>query len=135
MAESLLDALDAELNGKKILIARAEVAREVLPEELRGRGASVDVAPVYRTVVPDPATLRKALAEKRPDWVTFSSSSTVRHFIEMAGEVALQGVGIASIGPVTSATLREYGFEPTVEAEPHTMDALIAAIVDQGRSA
>ena len=135
VAESLLDALDAELNGKKILIARAEVAREVLPEELRRRGATVDVAPVYRTVVPDAATLRKALAEKRPDWVTFSSSSTVRHFIEMADEVALQGVGIASIGPVTSATLREYGFEPTVEAEPHTMDALIAAIVDQGRSA
>jgi len=129
VAESLLDALDAELTGKKILIARAEVAREVLPEELRRRGASVNVAPVYRTVVPDSATLHKSMAEKKPDWVTFTSSSTVRHFIEMVGKEALADTRIASIGPITSATLRELGIEPTVEAEPHTMDGLIAAIV------
>ena len=128
VAESLLEALDADLTGRKILIPRAEVAREVLPEGLRERGAVVDVAPVYRTVVPSSPVLREALAAKRPDWITFTSSSTVRQFVEMAGEEALQGVGIASIGPITSATIREYGAEPTVEADPHTMDGLIAAI-------
>ncbi|MDA0207093.1 MAG: uroporphyrinogen-III C-methyltransferase [Acidobacteria bacterium] len=129
VAESLLDAFDAELTGKKILLARAEVAREVLPEGLRRRGASVDVAPVYRTVVPDSATLRRALATKPPDWITFTSSSTVRHFVEMAGVDVLKTARIASIGPITSATIREYGIEPTVEAEPHTMVGLVAAIV------
>ncbi len=129
VAESLLEALDRDLAGQKILIARAEVAREVLPEELRKRGAHVDVAPVYRTLAPDAAALRRALADKKPDWITFTSSSTVRHFAEMAGEEALRNVRIASIGPVTSATIREYGVEPSVEADPHTMDGLIAAIV------
>jgi uroporphyrinogen III methyltransferase/synthase len=134
VAESLLDAFEAELTGKKVLIPRAEVAREVLPEGLRQRGARVDVAPVYRTVVPTSSALRDTLAAKRPDWITFTSSSTVRQFVEMAGEEALQGVGVASIGPITSATIREYGVEPTVEANPHTMDGLIAAIVGRVQS-
>lgn len=134
VAESLLEALDSDLTGKKILIPRAEVAREALPEGLRQRGARVDVAPVYRTVVPASSALRDTLAAKRPDWITFTSSSTVRQFVEMAGEEALQGVGVASIGPVTSATLREYGVEPTVEADPHTMDGLIGAIVARVQS-
>lgn len=129
VAESLLQAMDGDLTGKKILIARAEVAREILPEELRRRNASVDVAPVYRTIVADGSVLRAALAAKKPDWITFTSSSTVRNFVEMAGAEALQEVRIASIGPVTSATLREYGVEPTVEANPHTMDGLAEAIV------
>lgn len=134
VAESLLEALDSDMTGQNILIARAEVAREILPEGLRSRGASVDVAPVYRTVVPDASALREALAAKKPDWITFTSSSTVRHFVEMVGEGALQGGRIASIGPVTSATLREYGVEPTVEAEPHTMEGLIGAIVGRVQS-
>jgi len=129
VAESLLESLGRDLTGRRILLARAEVAREVLPEELRRRGASVDVAPVYRTVVPDSSALREALASRRPDWITFTSSSTVRYFAAMAGEDALRNVRIASIGPITSATIREYGVEPTVEADPHTMDGLIAAIV------
>jgi uroporphyrinogen-III synthase len=101
---------------------------------LRRRGASVDVAPVYRTVVPDSSALREAIAAKRPDWITFTSSSTVRHFVEMAGEEALRNVRIASIGPITSATIREYGVEPSVEADPHTMDGLIAAIINQSKA-
>lgn len=129
VAESLLEALDSDLRGQKMLIARAEVAREVLPEELRKRGAHVDVAPVYRTAAPDASALRRAIADKKPDWITFTSSSTVRHFVEMAGAEALRNVGIASIGPVTSATIREYGVEPSIEADPHTMDGLIAAIL------
>lgn len=128
VAESLLEALDDDLTGKKVLIARAEVAREVLPEELRSRGAQVDVAPAYRTVVPDGSHLREVLAAKSPDWITFTSSSTVRHFVEMVGVEVLRDIRVASIGPITSQTIREYGLEPTVEASPHTMDGLIAAI-------
>jgi uroporphyrinogen-III synthase len=129
VAESLLEAFDEDLAGKRILIPRAEVARAVLPDELRRRGAHVDVAPVYRTVVPDGAGLSDALARKAPDWITFTSSSTVRHCVETVGIDALRGVRIASIGPITSQTLRDCGLEPTVEASPHTMDGLIAAVV------
>jgi uroporphyrinogen III methyltransferase/synthase len=128
VSESLLEALDDDLTGKKVLIARAESAREVLPEELRRRGAQVDVAPAYRTVVPDGSHLREVLAVKSPDWITFTSSSTVRHFVEMVGVEVLRDIRVASIGPITSQTIREYGLEPTVEASPHTMDRLIAAI-------
>jgi uroporphyrinogen III methyltransferase/synthase len=134
VAESLLKALDTDLTGKKILIPRAEAAREVLPEGLRQRGASVDVAPVYRTAAPDASALREALASKRPDWITFTSSSTVRQFVEISGEDALRGVRIASIGPITSETLGEYGVDATVEADPHTMEGLIRAIVGRSRS-
>jgi uroporphyrinogen III methyltransferase/synthase len=130
VAESLLEAFDDDLTGQKILIARAEVAREVLPAELRRRGAQVDVAPVYRTVVPDGDSLRALVAGNPPDWITFTSSSTVTHFVEMVGVEALRGIRIASIGPITSATLREFGLEPTVEAAPHTMDGLIAAVTN-----
>ncbi len=130
VAESLLEALDDDLTGKKILIARAEFAREFLPEELRSRGAQVDVAPVYRTVVPDGSHLRGIMAAKSPDWITFTSSSTVRHFVEMVGVEALRDIRIASIGPITSQTIREYGLEPAVEASPHTMARLIAVVAE-----
>lgn len=133
VAESLLEAFDDDLTGKRILIPRAEVARAVLPDELRRRGAHVEVAPVYQTVVPDGAVLREELERKAADWITFTSSSTVRHCVETVGIEALRGVRIASIGPITSQTLRDCGLEPTVEAEPHTMDGLIAAVVGIAR--
>lgn len=129
VAESLLEAFDDDLAGKRILIPRAEVARTILPDELRRRGAHVDVAPVYQTVVPDGEALREALAQKAPDWITFTSSSTVRHCVDTVGIDALRGIRIGSIGPITSQTLRDCGLEPTVEAVPHTMDGLIAAVV------
>jgi uroporphyrinogen-III synthase len=68
------------------------------------------------------------MLEKKPHWITFTSSSTVTNFIATAGREALDGIKIASIGPITSATLREHHIEPTVEAHPHTIGGLVDAI-------
>jgi uroporphyrinogen-III synthase len=95
------------LAGQRILLPRAAVARDLVPVELARRGAVVDVVEAYRTVAPAGAF---DLSEK-PDWITFTSSSTVRNFVAMAGAEAIAGVKVASIGPVTSATAREFGNE------------------------
>jgi uroporphyrinogen III methyltransferase/synthase len=132
VAEGLLDALDAEpLSGARVLVARAAEAREALPEGLRERGAAVDVVSLYDTVAePLNDAQREALAAAT--YVTFTSSSTVRFFLEGGAEVA--DARVVSIGPVTSETLREHSIEPDVEATRHDLDGLVAAIVeDVGR--
>lgn len=133
VAESIVSALSsAELTGRRILLPRAAGARDLLPEQLRLRGARVDVLEAYRTVPPaELAEKARALlaAEPRPDWVTFTSSSTVRHLVEAVGAEALRGLRIASIGPVTSATVRRYGLEVAAEARVYTADGLVEAIV------
>jgi uroporphyrinogen III methyltransferase / synthase len=127
VAESLLAAFDAfDLSGKRILIPRAETARDVLPAGLRRRGAHVDVVPVYRNVAgefPDPAKLANA------DWITFTSSSTVENTVGALGVDCLRKIRIASIGPVTSATVRKLGLEVSVEASPYTIDSLVNGIL------
>jgi uroporphyrinogen III methyltransferase/synthase len=132
VAESLVSALEQyDLRGKRVLLPRAAVARDLVPVELRSRGARVDVVEAYRTVVPDdaPDRAREAFSErKRPAWVTFTSSSTVKNFLAVAGKEALRGVRIATIGPVTSATARAHGLEVAVEATPFTTEGLVAAI-------
>ncbi|MCW5981758.1 MAG: uroporphyrinogen-III C-methyltransferase [Bryobacteraceae bacterium] len=131
VAESLVKAFEAfEMRGKRVLLPRAAAARELLPDELLGRGAWVDVVPTYRTVAPEDAAerAREALA-RNPDWILFTSSSTVKNFAAAAGPEALQGIRIASIGPVTSETARQLGLEITVEADPHTVDALLEAVI------
>lgn len=131
VAESLVRAFASEpMEGKRVLLARAETARELLPEELRRLGASVDVAPAYRTVIPEDAAERaRAVFEVKPDWVLLTSSSTARNLLTLAGRHALEGVKIASIGPVTSATARQLGLAVTVEAKPYTIDGLIEGIL------
>jgi uroporphyrinogen III methyltransferase/synthase len=133
VAESLLAAFPTrELAGKRILLPRAAVARDLVPAELRRRGAHVDVTAAYRTVIPDGAAdrAREIFTESRkPDWITFTSSSTVTNFIQAAGRRALESVRAASIGPVTSATARKLGIDVSVEANPHTIDGLIQAIL------
>lgn len=136
VAESLLESLSAEdLAGKRVLLPRAAVARDVVPTELRNRGATVDVVEAYRTMLPEGLfdDAREILARK-PHWITFTSSSTVQNFIAAAGREALEQVKIASIGPITSATLREHGFEPDAEAAPHTMAGLVAALSNRSLS-
>jgi uroporphyrinogen-III synthase len=130
VAESLIEAFEQhDLFGKRILLPRAAVARDVVPEELRRRGARVDVVEAYRTVLPDSARARAAeIFSRKPDWVTFTSSSTVSNFVEAAGVEALQGVRVASIGPITSETARALGIHVDVEASPHTIDGLVEAI-------
>jgi uroporphyrinogen III methyltransferase/synthase len=139
VAESLIESLAGEdLAGRRILLPRAAIARDVIPVELTRRGAVVDVVEAYRTVIPADAAdrVREALQgashePRRPQWVTFTSSSTVTNFVAVldpSGREALNGIKIASIGPITSATLREHGVNVDAEADPHTIDGLVAAI-------
>lgn len=136
VAESLVEAFSVyDLAGSRMLLPRAAKARDVLPRELARRGACVDVVEAYRTVVPENARAQAAEvfgARRKPDWVTFTSSSTVENFVQIAGRHALEGVKIASIGPVTSATVRKLGFEVTVEAGVFTTDGLVEAMLRAG---
>jgi uroporphyrinogen III methyltransferase/synthase len=127
VAEGLMAALAAyDLDGKRVLLPRAAVARDLVPAELARRGAQVDVVEAYRTVAPEPFP---DIAAMRPDWITFTSSSTVRNTVNALGAEALVGVRIASIGPVTSATARELGLEVTVEARVYTAAGLVESIL------
>ena len=98
-------------------------------EELRKRGAIVDVVEAYRTIIPaDAAARAKQALEHKPDWITFTSSSTVTNLLAVADREMLEGIKVASIGPVTSATARGAGLTVEVEAEPHTIEGLVDAI-------
>jgi len=115
--------------GARVLIARAAVARDILPDELRRRGAVVDVVEAYRTGAPADLAARAAdVLAAKTDWITFTSSSTASNLIAACGAEALQGTRLASIGPVTSATLRQAGAEVAVEANPHTVPGLVEVI-------
>jgi uroporphyrinogen-III synthase len=164
VAESVVKGLRDKVNGKRVVLIRAKVARDVIPEELRSAGAQVDVIEAYETVVPQKSRVRlRALmrnAARRPHIVTFTSSSTARNFAELlCGSEALprsdgplrlrsgpapfrrhtdlrkvkadsfNGIQFASIGPVTSATLRELHMPVAIEAREFTMGGLIRAIV------
>ena len=130
VAEELVEELDKlQLQGKPVLIARAAEAREVLPDALRKRGAEVDVVTLYETVAedPDPDALERA---RDADFITFTSSSTVRNFVDAAGDGIPKGAQVISIGPVTSEAIREVGLSVDVEAERHDIDGLVAALLD-----
>jgi uroporphyrinogen III methyltransferase/synthase len=129
VAEELVEELDKlELEGKPVLIARAAEARELLPEALRKRGARVDVVALYETVAekPDPDALERA---RDADFITFTSSSTVRNFIEASPNGIPDGAKIVSIGPITSETAREAGLTVDVEAEQHDIAGLVDALL------
>lgn len=132
VAESVVDGFPEDAEGKRILLARAAVARDIIPAALRERGAKVDVADAYRNVLPEnaPELLRRAMSG-RIDAATFTSSSSVTHLAEAAEKAGiafpLAGVPAVSIGPITSDTLRELGWEPAAEANPHDIPGLIAA--------
>lgn len=135
VAESVVEALAGKVKGKRVLLARAKVARDVIPRELRRAGARLDVVEAYETVVPrsSRARLRAALqdAKRRPDAITFTSSSTARNFYALLDARTRRQLGatvLASIGPVTSATLRELGLPVSVEAEEYTIPGLVRAL-------
>jgi uroporphyrinogen III methyltransferase/synthase len=134
VAESLVKAFAREkLEGKKILLPRAAVARDLIPTELGKLGARVDVVEAYRNIVPtDSASRARDIfsGSRKPDWVTFTSSSTVKNLAAAAGRDALAGVRIASIGPVTSETARGLGIVVDAEAKEFTLDGLIQALLD-----
>ena len=129
VAEALAEVLeDVEVDGKRVLIARAAEARDVLPDALRERGASVDVVALYETVREAPG--EKAIAAAQgADYVTFTSSSTVKNLTEALGERFPAAARIVSIGPVTSETVREVGLEVAVEADRHDVDGLLSALL------
>ncbi|HVL94670.1 MAG TPA: uroporphyrinogen-III C-methyltransferase [Solirubrobacteraceae bacterium] len=126
VAEGLVEAL-ADVPVSRALIVRAREGRDVLPDALRERGADVEVLALYETVAEplDPSALEAAAGA---DWITFTSASTVRFLAAAAGGAIPQGPRLASIGPATSAALREHGREPDLEADPHTPDGLVEAL-------
>jgi len=129
VAESLVQAL-ADVPVTRALVARAREARDVLPDALRARGAEVDVLALYETLA-EPLAPRALEAARRADYITFTSSSTVRFFRQAAGgEAGLSpDTRIVSIGPATSQTLREHGLQPHVEAERHDVDGVVDALL------
>jgi uroporphyrinogen III methyltransferase/synthase len=160
VAESLVEAL-AEIPIERALVARAREARDVLPDALRARGAEVEVLALYETVA-EPLLPRVLEQARAADYITFTSSSTVRFFLQAThatggsakptdrnaepaggnaepadGDVQAAGNGtglspqtrIVSIGPVTSATLREHGLEPHIEARRHDVEGVVQALL------
>ncbi len=131
-AEGVVEALKGKLPPHaKILIPRAEEAREVLPDTLREMGAEVEVAPAYRTVCGqvDGEALAAELKEGRIDLVTFTSSSTVKNLVNIIGSAeVLKDVKTACIGPVTADTAKSLGVEPDIIAKEYTIDGLVEAI-------
>jgi uroporphyrinogen-III synthase len=138
VAESVVRSLKKKVKGKRVLLVRAKVARDVIPRELRKAGAVVDVVEAYETVVPQSSRVRLRAAlkdpKKRPHVVTFTSSSTVKNFVELLGSTRkarykeLAGIRMASIGPVTSETLRELGLPVDIAAKEFTIPGLVQAI-------
>jgi uroporphyrinogen III methyltransferase/synthase len=129
IAESLVEALaGVDVNGRPVLVARAAEARDVLPDALRERGGQVDVVPLYETVR-DPAGEAEADRARDADYVTFTSSSTVRFFAEGVSGGLDSRARIVSIGPVTSETVRELGGGVDVEATRHDPDGLVEALL------
>jgi uroporphyrinogen-III synthase len=135
VGEALAEALAAQggLAGSRVLIPSAQDAREALPAGLRAHGALVEAVPVYRTVpaATDLSYLAAELRDGRIDAVTFTSSSTVRCFVDLVGRVAATSGRFAAavIGPVTAGTARELGLSDVLEAAPHTVPGLVDALV------
>ena len=135
-AEGLLAALgDRDLRGKSFLIPRAKLARDLVPRVLRERASRVEVVEAYETVTPILSTAEvDRLLTPRPDMMTFTSSSTASHFAELVGRErisgVLVGVALASIGPVTSTTIRQLGLPVALEASESTIPGLVRAIAE-----
>jgi uroporphyrinogen III methyltransferase / synthase len=152
VAEALVEAL-ADVPVARALVARASQARELLPEALRARGAEVDVLALYETIV-EPLAADTLAQARSADYITFTSSSTVRSFIQAAGGLDRAAGDLAagdlaageqatasadallaphtrvvSIGPITSETLREHGLAPDVEAERHDIEGVLQALL------
>jgi len=129
VAEALVEALaEVEVEGRRVLVARAAEARDVLPEALLERGAEVDVVALYETVREQPTDEAVELAQSA-DYVTFTSSSTVRNLVEALGDRFPAGARVISIGPVTSEAVRDAGREVAAEAERHDIDGLVATLL------
>jgi uroporphyrinogen III methyltransferase/synthase len=120
-----------DMNGKRALLPRASSARELVPDTLRKMGARVDVVDAYQNVIPTDAAVRAKeifRRSRKPDWVTFTSSSTVKNLLALVDPGALSGVRVASIGPVTSKTAQMHALRIDAEAQDATIESLVEAI-------
>lgn len=138
VAESVVEVLNGKVRDKRVLLCRAKIARDVIPRELKKMGAYVDVVEAYETVIPQSSRvkLRAVLrdARKRPHAITFTSSSTVKNYVSLLGirsgkSKLVAGVLNASIGPVTSNTLRQHELSVDLQAQTYTIPGLVEAIV------
>ena len=136
VAEAILKGFEKSmLKGKRILLARAKEARDILPEGLRKMGAQVDVVETYRTVKPKGGSkrLKELLMKGKVDAITFTSSSTVNHFAELLKKEDLQnllsGIAIACIGPITARTAKNWKMRVQIQPKEYTIPALTQAIV------
>lgn len=141
IAESLAEALAPEASGKQVLLVRAAEARDVVPEALTAAGALVTVVEAYRTRLPQESipALQQLFrsSESPPDAITFTSASTARNLfavLEAAGVALSSGVALASIGPITSRALREFGYTAMIEAAEPTLAALVEAMEQHFKS-
>ena len=137
VAEAVVAMLKEKVVGRRVLLARAAVARDVIPEQLRQCGADIHVVEAYRTVIPSDSIeqVRELLGEGKPlpDAVTFTSSSTVNNFFALlaAAKIAMPpGLRAISIGPVTTRTLSQHKWEPAGEASPHDIPGVVEACVE-----
>jgi uroporphyrinogen-III synthase len=141
VAESIVETLAEKVRGQRVLLCRARVARDVIPRELHKLGAHVDVVEAYETVAPRKSRqlLRAALGQQGRSGVlaiTFTSSSTVHNYVKLLGirsgkSKLVRGVLNASIGPVTSETLRRYGLRVDVQARQYTIPGLTEVLVER----
>jgi uroporphyrinogen-III synthase len=138
VAESIVESLSDKVPGKRVLLCRAKIARDVIPNELRRLGVFLDVVEAYETVIPQASRieLRALLHDphRRPHAIIFTSSSTVKNYIALLGirsgrSRLVEGVLNAAIGPVTSDTLRHYELNVDVQAAEYTIPGLIEALV------
>jgi uroporphyrinogen III methyltransferase/synthase len=131
---SLADSLIERAPGGAFLLARASGDRPVLAEELEDRGAAVDQIAVYSTVEFEEANpdVADALAAGEVSWITVTSSPTARSLVRIYGE-SLKKSRIVSISPLTSATLQELGYDPEMEASPHTLEGMVAVLLSRDR--
>ena len=135
IAEAVLEGFkEMGVQGKRILLARAKIARDVLPKGLRKMGAELDVVEVYRTVKPRGGSkkLRRLLEEDKMDVITFTSSSTVNHFADLLKKEnvkrSLKGTVIACIGPVAARTAKSWGMKVEIQPKEYTIPGLTQAI-------
>ncbi len=133
-AEYIIEGLEKiGINGKKFLLPRAKVAREILPKKIRELGGNIDVVTVYETKMPDTKKdeVIDMLKNNEIDYITFTSSSTVKNFIEMIENKIelLKNVKLVSIGPITSDTIKSFGLTPSIEAKKYTIEGLKEAIL------
>ncbi len=133
IAESLAEAfVSQDLQAKRVLLPSAAVTRDVIATEFAKRGAQVDVVEAYRNVIPAETKEQapRVFNELQPDWVTFGSSSAVDHLVSLIGTEPLSRVKIATIGPVTSETIRKHGLMVNAEARMHSIPGLVMRIVE-----